>query len=74
MDLKPDEQKLLTDYRALDPDGRRELVDYINFLIRRRRRREAGAAVAPAELENRCRIAPAKEERPEAAKEPIFTE
>ena len=74
MDLKPDEQKLVTDYRDLDPDGRRELLDYATFLIRRRRRREVGAATAPAEPENRCRIAPAKEERPEAAKEPIFTE
>ena len=74
MDLKHDELKLLTDYRALDPAGRRELLDYATFLIRRRRRQETAAAAAPAEPADRCRIAPPREVRPEAAKEPIFTE
>lgn len=71
MDLKLDEQQLLADFRRLDPAGQKELLDYAAFLAKKSRSSRSGE---PAAAENQCRLADQPEERPEAAKEPIFTE
>ena len=70
MDLKLDEQLLVTEFRRLDPGGQKELLDHAAFLLKKERR---GAADEPAHAENQCSLA-GKEERPEAVKEPVFTE
>ena len=70
MDLKLDEQLLVADFRRLDPAGKRELLDYAAFLVKKERTEGAGAA---AQAEGQCGL-DGREERPEAAKEPIFTE
>lgn len=71
MDLKLDEQKLLSEFRRLHAEGKAELLDYAAFLVKKYRD-------VPAEEEtgadNLCRLKSQPEERPEAAKEPIFTE
>ena len=71
MDLKLDEQILLVDFRRLNPEGKNELLDYAAFLVKKYQE------AAPEELpstENQCPVRKQEEERPEAAKEPIFTE
>ena len=70
MDLKHDEQKLVDDFRSLTSEGKAELIDYAAFLLRKYR---ASAAEEAASGENQCPL-DKPEERPEAAKEPIFTE
>ena len=71
MDLNLDEQKLLAEFRRLDPEGKTELLDYAVFLVKKYQE------AAPEELpstDNQCPVRKQEEERPEAAKEPIFTE
>jgi hypothetical protein len=71
MDLKLDEQLLVAEFRRLDPAGKKELLDYAAFLVKKYR---SGSAEEPAQSENQCRLDDEPEKRPEAAKEPIFTE
>jgi hypothetical protein len=71
MDLKLDEQLLVTDFRRLDPERKKELLDYAAFLLKKKR---TGPADGPAHAENQCGLDARKEERPEAVKEPVFTE
>lgn len=70
MDLKLDEQRLLGDFRRLAEAGQRELLDYAAFLVKKYRDMEGAESVTPG---NQCRLEQ-KPDRPEAAKEPIFTE
>ena len=70
MDLKLDEQTLLGEFRRLHPEGKAELLDYATFLVKKYQRRSSEEASSP---DNQCRVGRA-EERPEAVKEPIFTE
>ncbi len=70
MDLKLDEQQLVADFRRLDPVGRKELLKYAVCLVRK----QQTASEEPASVGNQCSLEPRQEERPEAAKEPIFTE
>jgi len=71
MDLKLDEQKLLADFRRLDQDGRTELLDYAAFLVKKYH--EAASEELPSS-DNQCPLRKHEKERPEALKEPIFTE
>ena len=71
MDLKLDEQLLVTEFRRLDPGGKKELLDYAAFLLKKKR---TGGADEPAHAENQCELDAGPEERPEAVKEPVFTE
>jgi len=71
MDLKLDEQLLVTNFRRLEPGGKKELLDYAAFLVKRCR---SGSADDAVHAENQCDLEPKAEERPEAVKEPIFTE
>jgi len=70
MDLTLDEQKLLADFRRLTPAGKDELLEHAVLLGRRGERTSA----EPVPVSNQCRLEPSREVRPEAAKEPIFTE
>jgi hypothetical protein len=71
MDLKLDEQLLVMDFRRLDPGGKKELLDYAAFLLKKKR---PGAADEPAQAKNQCSLDARAEDRPEAVKEPVFTE
>ena len=71
MDLKLDEQKLLIDFRRLHPDGKAELLDYAAFLVKKYHEIAQDESSSP---DNQCPIHKQDEERPEAVKEPIFTE
>ncbi len=71
MDLKLDEQMLVADFRRLDPAGKKELLDYAAFLVKKHRTAASGE---PAKPENQCSLDSKEEARPEAAKEPLFTE
>lgn len=71
MDMKHDEQKLLAGFRNLTPEGKAELLDYAAILLKKFHQptlREATSA------DNQCPLDKQAEERPEAVKEPIFTE
>ncbi len=69
MDLKQDEAKLLEDFRSLTAEGKSELLDYATFLLKK----HLSPVAEGVSSENQCSIGK-HEERPEAAKEPIFTE
>jgi len=71
MEMKLDEQLLVTDFRKLDPAGKKELLDYAVFLVRKQRTAPVDESPAAG---NQCGLEPKEEERPEAVKEPIFTE
>ena len=71
MDLKLDEQLLVADFRRLDPEGKKELLDYAAFLVKKYR---SGASEETMKAENQCSLDAKAEERPEAVKEPVFTE
>lgn len=71
MNLKLEEQQLLADFCRLDPAGKKELLDYAAFLVNKSR---SSCSEEVATAENQCRLADQPVERPEAAKEPIFTE
>ncbi len=70
MTSKHDEQKLLDAYRGLTSEGKAELLDYADFLMKKYQAPAGGEATSP---DNQCQLEK-PEERPEAAKEPIFTE
>lgn len=71
MDLKLDEQLLIAEFRRLDQGGRKELLDYAAILVKKSRAGRSEEEAVPA---NQCRLGEQPEERPEATKEPIFTE
>jgi hypothetical protein len=71
MEAKLDEQLLVADFRRLDPAGKKELLDYAAFLLKKSRSSASEDTASPA---NQCRLSEQTEERPEAVKEPIFTE
>jgi hypothetical protein len=71
MDLKLDEQLLVAEFRRLDPGGKKELLDYAALLVKECR---TGAVEETAHAENQCSLATKEDERPEAVKEPFFTE
>lgn len=71
MDLTIQEQQLLTDFRRLPAQAQRELVEQLAALQRRHQAGEESPQTQPA---NQCRLAGQPEKRPEASKEPIFTE
>ena len=69
MDLSLDEQRLLAEFRKLRSADQKELVDYVALLVKKKQEAE----IAEGETVNQCSIKLA-EDRPETAKEPIFTE
>ncbi|KAF0221389.1 MAG: hypothetical protein FD174_527 [Geobacteraceae bacterium] len=71
MDLKLDEQKLVADFRLLPEEGQKELLDLASSL---RKKYQECATEEPIRTENQCSLDKGPEKRPEAAKEPIFTE
>jgi hypothetical protein len=71
MDLKIDEQKLLAEYRRLNAEGKAELQDYAAFLIKKY---QESPPEEVSSTDNQCPVRKQEKERPEAAKEPIFTE
>jgi len=71
MELKLDEQTLVTNFRALPQAGQKELADFAAFLVRKYRDAED---LQVAEPENSCKLKKEREVRPEAASEPLFTE
>ena len=71
MDLKLDEQQLVADFRRLGPGGKKELLDYATFLIKKH---HSGSPAETKTAGNQCSLDPKPDERPEAVKEPIFTE
>jgi len=71
MDLTVQEQQLLADFRRLPTEAQRELMDQLTTL---KRKHQAGEESPQAQPTNQCRLAGQPEKRPEAAKEPIFTE
>ncbi len=70
MDLTPEEQCLISEFRKLSPSGRDELLTYATSLMR-----QAGPETRPGteNTPNQCRIKK-PEQRPEADNNPIFTE
>ncbi len=72
MTLLMDEQKLLADFRNLAPDAQKELLDYATFLVKKQRSTQERDG-EHADSGCQCALKHA-EKRPEAAKEPIFTE
>jgi hypothetical protein len=70
MEFSLDEQKLVADFRRLNGAGKKELLDYVDFLLKKQP--EAGTPASEGNV-GTCPVRKA-EERPEAAKEPIFTE
>ena len=71
MDLKLDEQKLLAEYRRLNAEGKADLQDYAVFLMKKY---QEPAPEEVSSTDNQCPVRKQEKERPEAAKEPIFTE
>ncbi len=71
MDLKLDEQTLLANFRHLPAEGKNEFLDYAAFLVKKYSGQPAEPGEQPA---NQCSLDKQPEKRPEAAKEPIFTE
>jgi hypothetical protein len=70
MELRLDEQKLLAEFRRLTPEGKNELIEFAEFLVKKYQ----DAAEENPTAENQCPVPKHGEERPEAVKEPIFTE
>lgn len=71
MDLNLDEQKLITEFRHLHREGQQELLDYVVFLLKKQNNI---TDEEQASADNQCPLHKQSEERPEAKKEPIFTE
>ena len=71
MDLKLDEQLLVAEFRRLDPAGKKELMDYAAILVKKYR---GEGYEQPPEATSQCSLDAPGEVRPEAVKEPIFTE
>ncbi len=72
MDLKLDEQTLVANYRRLPAEGKKEFLDFAAFLVKK----YSGQSAEPGEQQpaNQCSLDKQPGKRPEAAKEPIFTE
>lgn len=70
MDLTLDEHKLIAEFRRLGPAGKKDLLAYAAILLKKG---EPAAAPDDVTPQDRCPL-DQKEGRPEAAKEPIFTE
>ncbi|HEX9080511.1 MAG TPA: hypothetical protein VF795_13030 [Desulfuromonadaceae bacterium] len=70
MELTPEEQCLITEFRKLPPSGRDELLAHAASLLRRAGS-ETGLETESAP--NQCRLKGA-EQRPETEKTPFFTE
>jgi len=70
MDLSLDEHRLILEFRRLCPAAQQELLDYASLLQKRQ-----GEAPAPdtSATPTSCTL-DRKETRPEAAREPLFTE
>jgi hypothetical protein len=71
MELNLDDQKLLADFHRLSAEGQKELLDYGTFLVKKYAGCSTPSTDRPA---NQCAMGKKVEERPEAVKEPIFTE
>jgi hypothetical protein len=71
MELKLDERQLLAHYHRLTQEGKKELLDFASFLAKKYHN-SSPAATGPDE--NQCGLNSEGELRPEAVKEPIFTE
>ncbi len=71
MDLTLDEHRLIAEFRRLSPAGKQEVFDVMT-LLQKRQGGDSAADDAPAS-QNSCALN-RKEERPEAAKEPLVTE
>lgn len=70
MELSLDEQRLIAEFRRLNKEGQQELLDFASLL------QKGKGKVSPGDdspARNSCAI-DRKENRPETAKEPIFTE
>lgn len=70
MELTVEEQTLIATFRSLDPAGRKEVLRHA---AQQRKADEAVSAASGLFPTGRCKLERA-EERPETAKEPIFTE
>jgi len=70
MDLTLDEHRLIAEFRRLSPAGKQEVFDVMTLL---QKRQGGDSAVGDAPSQNSCALN-RKEERPEAAKEPLVTE
>lgn len=70
MDLNLDEQTLLANFRRLGSEGKKELLGYAVFL----QKNQHGVMAEEPAAANQCQLKTAPEKRPEAVKEPIFTE
>jgi hypothetical protein len=71
MESKLDEQLLLSEFRRLNAEGKTELLDYAAFLVKKYQAFPSGEH---SSTDNQCPIRKQEEDRPEAVKEPIFTE
>ena len=70
MDLTLDEHRLISEFRRLSPAGKQELLDFASLL----QKRQGDATTDDASASRNSCTLDRKEERPEAAKEPLFTE
>ena len=70
MDLTLDEHKLVAEFRRLGPAGQKDLLAYAAILLKKG---EPAAEPNESAPQDRCPL-DQKEGRPEAVKEPIFTE
>lgn len=70
MELSLDEQRLIAEFRRLNHEGQQELLDFASLLQKGKGKAAPGD---DSSTRNSCTIN-RKEERPETAKEPIFTE
>lgn len=68
MEISRDEEKILAVFRRLPPEGKAEAIDYVNFLLGKHL-----PSSSQEQPEGHCRLEK-NEQRPEAKKEPIFTE
>lgn len=69
MNLSLDEQRLLAEFRKLPPAGQDELLAFAGTLLRR----STTGSVETGKPTNQCALK-SKEQRPEAADTPLFTE
>ncbi len=69
MDYKLDEQRLVNDFRRLPLAGQEELLEFAGSLLNKYRDQRGDEHPATGQ----CKLERA-EARPEAAKEPVFTE
>lgn len=70
MELSLDEQRMIAEFRRLNQEGQRELLDFASLLQKGKGKAASGDDSSPR---NSCAL-DRKEGRPETAKEPIFTE